>query len=304
MFEQTSRRERILIYGSYKLGKSSCWVDIANLYYKSGNTDVRFYVIDTDFGAGKLLDEGYQHLVDVGILNIYNPLDFSEMLADSKEIYRKARKGDWIVIDMIEYGWTEAQQFYIQGVFGDEPENYFLQMRKEVVAKGGKDKRAYGGFEGTDWNFVSKIYTQWEFPLTMKSQANVFAIASERKLDADRGDSTDKLKQYKAVGGMAPVGQKGIGHRFDTVLRMSKRANGQRQITMAGDRGREETNWGERGSSVINIGRGKKGFARAYLVDVAEWTYEKEKSGKKATKASEKKSGKGAAKRKPATRRR
>ncbi len=305
MFRQTTRRERILLYGSFKIGKSSCWLDIANAYYKAGNTNVQFYIVDTDFGVGKLLDEGYGHLEDAGMLNVYTPMDFTEMLADSKEISKKARKGDWIILDMIEYGWSEAQQFYIQGVFGDDPENYFLQMRKEVVAKGGKDKRAYGGFEGTDWNFISKIYMRWEFPMSMKSPANVLAVSSERKLDADRGDSTDKLKQYKAVGGMAPVGQKGIGHRFDTVLRMTMRANGQRQITMAGDRGRQKTVWAERGSNTIDIGEGKRGFARAYLVDVVGWEYGKEKDGKTQRRGSEqkKKSGSGP-KRKPATRRR
>jgi len=303
VFKQTTRRERILIYGSFKIGKSTCWLDIANTYYKYGDRNVHFYIVDTDFGAGKLLDEGYEHLEDADMLTIYNPMDFTEMLADSKEISKKARKGDWIVLDMIEYGWAEAQQFYIHGVYGDEPEDYFLQMRKEVVAKGGKDKRAYGGFEGTDWNFINKIYTRLEFPLSMKSPANVLAVSSERKLDADRGDSSDKLKQYKAVGGMAPVGQKGIGHRFDTVLRMTMRANGQRQITMAGDRGRQKTVWAERGSNTIDIGEGKRGFARAYLVDVVGWKLEKERGGKSDPRGS-----KGKAKREtgsaPARRRR
>lgn len=303
-FEQTTRRERILIYGSFKLGKSTCWFDIADLYYKAGRTDIHFYAIDTDFGVGKLLDEEYQHIEDAGMLTTYNPMDFGDLLRQSKEIVKKAKQGDWIIIDMLSYPWAEAQAFYTEGVFGDDPETYFIQMRKEVVAKKGKDKRAYGGYEGTDWNFITKIYKQFEFPLSMKSPANVFAITEERKLDADRGDSVDKLKQYKNVGRMAPVGQKGIGHRFDTVLRMSKRVNGQRQLTMAGDRGREETNWGDRGSSVLDIGRGKRGFARAYLVDVAGWTFDKEKGGKTALSGSQRKGKKGSSKRKPATRRR
>ena len=36
-FTQTTRRERILVYGSYKLGKSTCWLDIADTYHKTGN---------------------------------------------------------------------------------------------------------------------------------------------------------------------------------------------------------------------------------------------------------------------------
>ena len=206
MFEQTTRRERILVYGSFKVGKSFLWLNIADTYYQSGNMKPKFYVIDTDFGVGKMLDEGYQHLEDCGMLNVYNPLDFTELMKASREIHKKAKQGDWIVIDMLNYPWAEAQEFYTQGVFGDDMENYFLQMRKEVVAKGGHDPRSYGGYEGTDWGFITKIYKQFEFPLTMKSKANVFAVTEERKLDTGRGDTAEKVKQHKAANSMAPVG--------------------------------------------------------------------------------------------------
>ena len=278
MLEQTTSRERILMYGSFKIGKSTCWLDIADRLHKSDSKS-KFYVIDTDFGVEKMLDEGFGHLADM--LIVYTPLDFGELLSASKEIAKKAGKGDWIIIDMLSYPWTMAQEYYIQGVFGDEPEDYFMAMRKEVVAKGGKDKRAYGGHEGTDWNFISKIYRAFEFPLSMRSQANIFAVSEEKKLDADRGASPEMVKMFKNVGLMAPAGQKGIGHRFDTVLRMTMRANGQREVTMVGDRGPNRGQaWTDRGSSTIQIGEGKKGFAGAYLVDVAGWKGKKVKGGK------------------------
>ena len=296
MFEQTTRRERILLYGSFKLGKSTCWLDIADAYYKADSTDIHFYVIDTDFGVEKMLDEGYGHLQDM--LTIYQPLDFGELLTASKEISKQAGRGDWIIIDMLSYPWTMAQEYYIAGVFGDEPENYFLQMRKEVVAKDGKDKRAYGGHEGTDWNFITKIYRQFEFPLSMRSKANIFAVSEEKKLDADRGASPEMVKMFKNVGLMAPAGQKGIGHRFDTVLRMTMRTNGQREITMVGDRGknRGET-WEDRGSRTIKIGGDSGGFAKEYLVKVAGWKRKKKQAGKSQPKRSD-------GKKKPASRRR
>jgi hypothetical protein len=289
---QPSRRERILIYGSFKTGKSFNWLDIARAHHTAGNKG-KFYVIDTDFGAHKLLSEGYDYLEDEGVIKIYNPLDFRDILDASKDIYRSAKRGDWIVIDMLNYFWEEAQEFYIRNVFGEDPENYFLQMRQEVVAKKGKDSRSFGGQEGTDWGFITKIYKQAEFPLTMKSAANVLSITEERKIDPDRGDSAEKVKQFKGVGGMAPTGQKGIGHRHDTVLRMSKRANGQRQLTRAGDKGHEgpQSEWAKRGSNILNIedyepdAKNPKGFTRRYLIDIAGWT----DTNKKAKKPSESK---------------
>lgn len=223
-------------------------------------------------------------------MTVYTPDGFEDLLAASKEIAKVAKKGDWIIIDMLSYPWTMAQEFYIQGVFGDEPEDYFLEMRREVVAKGGKDKRAYGGHEGTDWSFITKIYHRFEWPLSMKSKANIFAVSEEKKLDADRGASPEMVKMFKSVGLMAPAGQKGIGHRFDTVLRMTMRANGQREMTMVGDRGKNRgVTWEERGSRTLQIGQGKKGFAGAYLVKVAGWKTKGEKGGKTQPKRSEKK---------------
>ena len=132
MLKQTTKRERILLYGSFKLGKSTCWFDIADHLYEAGNTKSHFYVIDTDFGVDKMLDEGFGHLADM--MTVYTPNDFGELLAASKEIAKKAKRGDWIIVDMLSYPWTMAQEFYIQGVFGDEPEDYFMAMRREVVA--------------------------------------------------------------------------------------------------------------------------------------------------------------------------
>jgi hypothetical protein len=283
MLVQTTRRERILVYGSFKLGKSFCWLDIADSLHRSGNRTPHFYVIDTDFGVEKMLDEGFGHLEDDNMLTLYNPLDFEELMVASREIRKKAVRGDWVVIDMASYPWAEAQAFYTRGVFGDEPDNYFIQMRQEVVAKDGKDKRAYGGYEGTDWGYITKVYKEFELPLTMKGQWNVFAVSEESKLDADRGASPEQVKLYKNVGGMAPAGQKGLGHRFDTVLRMTKRANGQRQITMVGDRGREHRVWERMESRTLNIDEPPNAFAQRYLVDIAGWEQGKTpKKGKKA----------------------
>lgn len=287
MLVQPRARERILIYGSFKTGKSFNWLDIARTYEDTG-TPGKFYVIDTDFGAGKLIGEGYDYLLydedenPDGIIHVYNPLDFQEILTASKDIYRTAKKGDWIVVDMINYLWSEAQDYYIRNVFGEDPENYFLQMRKEVKAAGGKDARSFGGQEGTDWGFITKIYNQAEYPLTMKSAANIISIAEERKIDVNRGGTPAKVKQFKKAGGMEPVGQKGIAHRHDTVLRMTKRANGQRQLTMAGDRGREKkgSTWDERGSILLNIDEPPKAFTKRYLIDVAGWSKGEKKAGK------------------------
>jgi len=302
-FSEGRRRapERILIYGSFGTGKSFCWVDIAQTHYEAGQLDRTMYAIDTDYGWPKMADEGYGHLEDDGMLVTYHPVDFPELMAASKEISKRAGPGDWVVIDMLSYAWVEAQSYYINNVYGDEPEDYWTTMRAEVVEKGGHDPRSYGGHEGTDWGYITKIYKQFELPLTMKTQAHVLAITEERKLDENRGDEGAKIKQFKPANKMAPVGQKGIGHRFDTIFRMTQRASGGRMLTMVKDRGREGTNkaWDRDDGRSLTIHEPPKAFATSYLVRVAGWSSPSQpKSAKKKSK------GKGKKKSQPTTRRR
>jgi len=274
--KQTTKREKILVYGTYKLGKSSLWLDIMEQSYTAG-LDIHFYVIDTDRAYSKMAEELEIDYEAVGYMTLYEPDDFDELMEASQNIRKRAGKGDWVVIDMLNYAWDEAQYFYTENVFGETPDNYFIAMRQEVVAAKGNDARSFGGFEGTDWNFITKTYKQWEIPLTMKGTWNVFAVTETRKMDT-RDKDPEKAKQYKVVQGWIPVGQKGIGHRFDTVFQMRRRANGDRELHMVGDRGRERTIWAPRNSNVIQIGMPPKSFTRRYLQDIVGWEHKKKKS--------------------------
>ena len=281
---QTTRREKILIYGSYKIGKSSQWLDILQASYEArlGN---HFFLVDTDRAYSKMMEEMHVDYEAEGYVTLYEPDDFSELMDASREIRGNAGKGDWVILDMLNYPWEEAQYYYTEKVFGEEPDNYFLAMRQQVVASGGKDARSFGGFEGNDWNFITKVYKQFETPLTMRGDWNVFGVTEQRKMDA-RDDDPEKAKQYKGVQGHIPVGQKGIGHRFDTVFHMRQRVSGDRELHMVGDRGREKEGgaWAELGTNVITVGEYPKGFTRRYLVDIAGWEKGKKKKAKSAPK--------------------
>lgn len=279
-FETTKRApEKILIYGNGKVGKSFCWLDIAEWMYrkKPAVNHPVMYLIDIDRTWDKAYDNGYAELEKGGFVIPYQPSDFPSMMDVSREVRVKASHGDWIVIDMVEYPWEKAQHYYIQSVMGDEPENYFLEMRKEVKKAEADDKghkAQFGGHEGMDWIFITKVYKQFEIPLTMESRAHVMSVTGEKQLNVNRGATVDQIKQTKHAGKMWPAGQKGILHRHDTIMRMTRRANGQRQLTMIGDRNRERI-WEEKmGSRTLNIDDDpahKRAFAKRYLKDIAGW---------------------------------
>jgi len=269
----TRRREKIIIYGHYKVGKSTCWLDILLTAYEKGY-DGRFFLIDNDNGWDTIRPE-YGELEDSGLITVYEPMDMTESFGMSREIAGLAEAGDWIFIDMIDWFWEAAQEFYIERVYGDDPEDYFAEMRravKEAEAEGKGHKAQFGGQEGTDWPFITKIYKQFELPLTMRSDAHVLSVASERQLDVNRGASAEQIAQHKHVSKMAPVGQKGIGHRHNTVMRMTVRQSGLRQLTMVGDRRREHI-WKDKiGSRTLDVKEPPRAFTRAYLRRVAGWT--------------------------------
>lgn len=267
--------ERITIYGGEGVGKSSCWLDVAVMLHKTG-ADAVMYVIDTDNTWDVLYDMGYGYLEDEGYIVCHQPTDMEEAINVSLEVYEKARPvQDWIVIDMVDWFWEEAQNYYTRQVHGMRPSNYFLEMRAEVKeAKKNKKghKAEFGGQEGTDWLFISKVYKDFEEIITEKSKAHKMIVTAAKKLDENRGASAAQMAMYKRAGFAAPAGQKGVGHRCNTLLMFSQRNNGQRQVTMIKDRGRQESIWPEVvGKNTLNIGEMPRGFAKSYLQEIAGW---------------------------------
>lgn len=276
----TPRREKILVSGPQKVGKSSLWLDIVRVAYEKGYGG-KFYLIDND-NTWEDYSSEYGAFEDEGLLEVWNPTNLTEALEARTEILSKVqtygkgsgRHRDWIFLDMLDWFWSEAEVLYINKVHGEDPEDYFLGMRAAVKQAGGKHEASFGGQGGTDWGFITKVYKQFEIPLVMKSDAHVLSVTSERQLDPNRGSSPEEIAQHKHVSGMKAAGQKGIGHRHSTLMRMTKRQNGQRQLTMIGDRVRETTIWPEVvGRRTIDVDEWPKGgFVRAYLKKVAGWT--------------------------------
>lgn len=242
------------------------------------DTDNTYMPMEEGLKYGDLMAEARKS----GQLVLFDLIDMTTAYEAAKQVLRDSGQGDLIVLDMADWAWDAVQDEYIERTFGKDPWDYYFEMRrevKEVRAKtGGKKghKAEFGGQEGTDWQFINKVYRQFEMKLTAQSAAHVCVVTGETKLDENRGASADDLKKYKVAGGMKPKGQKGLGHRTDTILRMTRRANGQRQLTMVGDRGREDTVWEERDSRILNIDdMPRGGFARRYLRDIAGWRIER-----------------------------
>lgn len=288
----TRRRERILIYGTAKIGKSSCWADILDTAIHKGY-DGRFFVIDNDNNWDPMSPDydpelwDYRDLEDIKdgkplgdqLVTVYVTKTYEHAVAAVAEVAKVGRRGDWAFLDMLEWSWEKAQDEWIAEVEGVDPQDYFMVMRKEIKSRkkdGGGDSREFGGFDGKDWPWITRTYKRLETPITMDSSVNVVSVTGWSKLNTNTGATPDQIAQVKHVGGAWPKGQKGIIHRHDTVLHMKKTSSGKRVLTMVGDRRREHL-WEDRGSKAIEVVEYPRGFTKRYLKDVVGWETRKVK---------------------------
>lgn len=291
-------QERELLYGPAKVGKSACWADIIRALGIEGNFDAgtRAFLIDMDRTWGKMLhwieEAGisWDYRTDREVKDgrplpkssvvVYEPKDIYQFARAAREIGKEATRGDWGFADMMDWPWEKAQDAYIEGVYEESPEEYFIKMRSEVkkareVKGGKKSSKEFGGHDGKDWAWIGKQYRAgWSH-----FKGGIFhyvAIAPESTL-SDQWATAEQIAQYKPVGGAKPDGNKRLANDCDTLLRVTKRASGLREFTMVGDRGREHI-WERRQEE--GLGRTIKlgdvledeGFAQKYLVEVVGWT--------------------------------
>lgn len=219
-------RERILAYGGPGSGKTNAWLRLAKHL-----PDATFYVIDTEIGAERSMEE----YPDIENIKVYGVIDWPEYRKAQKEICAKAKAGDWIVLDMAEKAWKAVQRDFIEQIFGQDTGDYFLQARKKLKKGaesifGGKDSVLKGW---TDWSVINARYDDFILPLVYRSKANLF-IASMP--DVVNEDDDKDVKALFGPYGAKPAGQKALGHQPDTLLLMQYTREGWTMTTVK-DRG-------------------------------------------------------------------
>lgn len=260
--------ERFLVFGGAGVGKSSAALSIASHL----NADATCWYVDMDNTLPDLMEGRWGETVGVremdgetfeeGRIVGYTADDWKELLAAVKDIRKRAKRGDLIVLDSMSIAWNHVQDWYVEETFGKDIAGYFMQVRATLAA----DDKALGAFEGwTDWQVIN---TQWRKGLVdeiiRKPPCHLYLTAEAQEMsmkDGSKGGEKDKgnrdtfgdLKQK-------PVGQKRLPFQVRTVL-MFSRERGRFLMTTAKDREREQLEWEER----------TEDFGADYLVRVAGW---------------------------------
>lgn len=292
---QSTRRERILLYGGAKGGKSTTYIGLMK-FAQLTRTDSYFHIIDNDNAAeaiglypggtygdllGDLVDKSGEDnitILEYEKATIYIPETFDPYNDIADDIREKAKPEDWIVIDMLSNLWEIMPDWWIGNVYGDNTWEYYAQVRKAIEAEEeGAGERGFGGSSGVDWQYIGKVYRKWEKRLTLYAPCHVIAYSGETEIQKRYDKSGEKRAQYAMAGGFAPKTEKGAPHRFHTYGRLQKRVGRdgrgvkERSITFVGDRDREDVLDEKLGrSQTLTLSEGPK-FAQDYLVKIGGW---------------------------------
>jgi len=241
--------ERILCMGITGSGKSYQWLKLAEDLLPTGS---KFRVIDTDNAIPYMLYTQFPELLPENGGNVYvhqaadwpnyklgvhwlqrKPLtkEQSEYLKTMEPYVLKdyqanpVKFDDWTVIDMADNAWRTVQSYFVAEVFGDDPGDYFLVIRKEMeqglrkTAKGGMPQSTVTeGLDGwRDWGVINKLYDDWMLPIVYQIHTHVYATTKVEKIDVRQEKDPEILQLYGELG-YRPAGQKSLGHQMHTLF--------------------------------------------------------------------------------------
>lgn len=268
--KDAAAKERIYVYGDSGAGKSHAWLSIAALADKTG-ADTQFFVVDTDMATETVLDPGgpFDHLSDR--IHIWNVYEWEEYREAGKAVRKEAGPEDWIVVDMLSNAWEILPSWWIANVFQEDTTDYWSTMRRVALGNEEGDK-GFGGMKGgVDWQFITKVYLDFEKPISMGARSHVFATAAESQVSELWDKSGEERATFGQVGGYKPAGQKRTRHRFHSTMRL-KRIQGESEALLVRDRGKEHI-WAEKAGRgvALPIKEGDTGFAMSYLKGIRGW---------------------------------
>lgn len=205
--------ERILVFGQAGTGKTTNWLDIAAWSVRT-QAPSRFFVLDTDFAASRMLSNP-QYADLMPYIDITTGYDWPDYKAFQHRVAQHATEHDWVIIDFIGTAWSAVQQHYVEEVFHQDMDQYFLKARKELGS--GKSMQVLDGW--VDWSVINPMYSSWIRPLLFKGRYHVYATAQADQLSGDKKPTEDsQTRSLLLPFGVKPKGQKELLYQFHTVL--------------------------------------------------------------------------------------
>ncbi len=222
-------REKILLSGEMNTSKTLSLVSLAVLY-----PDSKVVILDPDDGVAKLLNElGLEDLPNLTIIPVR--ADWGEMLGNYKLAKAILTPDDWLCMDMLGRFWDLSQNYYSSEVFGKDPAEHIIQLRKQA------SQVNFGGFDGLqDWAVIKRLHNESLMDdAVLYSEFNIMCTTSVKEwLPVEKVPKTGQLGIYATEFGVKPEGEKHNIYRFDTQAVLYRRKDGTYHFRLVRDRGR------------------------------------------------------------------
>lgn len=240
-------KERILVMGGFKAGKTTAWCDIAS-WYKRTETPGKFYVMDTDMTVERSL-EAYEGVGDIIVSDdIQSWPEFKLAAAKFRQL---GTQDDWLIVDSIDFAWEAVQDWYVEQAFGESSDAFFLDFKRQ-----GKDGHPLADGFGMNWNVIKKQY-QPVLANIRRFPGHVL-VCTPAESTAQEKDAN--VQRVFGKYGVKPKGEKRLGFNFHSLLLMLNNAKDDYRITTVGDRSRKEL-----------VNEKVNSFTMTYLKGVAGW---------------------------------
>lgn len=213
-----------------------------------------------------VIDPDYKARLDPNSLlpniTIYDELEEWQHLKQAAVTCRESgdrSRGDWLVLDMADRIWADAQRFYTNMALGKDLDDLFIDWRKSNVDDPTKSKggNPFEAAYGKDWQAINAMYDTVMYNVT-RFPGNVLMTSGIQSIGEDEKDPN--IIRMFGKWGVRPAGQKRLGHTAADTLLMQSTAKGWTYSQLRGT-GREEFK-----NEPISD------FVMDYLVKRANWT--------------------------------
>jgi len=209
-------RERIQLCGDANSGKTYAYLRLARKKLEDARTNGRepekFFVVDTDDTMPAFLNEGCEfsdlYYENGGNVYPYPAFSWDEAGATIGTICREAKEGDWVIVDVINRLYDQAQRRVA--------EQKGIVVTDAAFARG-LNHSGFGAFGADEWNLVTLIFNATVGRLLQNGNVNVIFVQHTTEVQPHTRERREIFALFDQLG-LKPKGAPTIAGAVATVV--------------------------------------------------------------------------------------
>lgn len=263
-------RERTMLFGPPKVGKSHQYLNIAKWHQQMGS-DAKFYVLSSDTSYEVLLmNEEFCDLENVDYVDV---VTFQDWIDGARKFNAKMRGHDWLCADLMDHAWGAVQDEYARALAKQSGKD--LEDIGDLWATTGASDSTYP-ISGWEWGMPNGRYRVLANNYLLRCPGHLMVIAGVKELtkDSGSGSSGEKPKTKEMFGhlGVKPSGQKEDPWRYHSIIYVDSDGDKRQKMATAGERFGRRRRLGKVLSNGLVRPEPIEDFFLNYYVEIGQWT--------------------------------